>query len=342
MKQAYYLEPDKVGRKAFYLLKQVLEDEGLTAICKVVIKDREALAAIDPFDDTMLLTTLHWPDEIRSTEELDLPDEELEFKPAEIADGRAARRGDDRRVRPEPSTRTSTARRSMKVIEAKVEGRETVEVEEPEESGKLVDLMAALEASVSAATASRKEPVSVSEAKAARAQRAREGREGQARGSPKHREGEERRGRGGRRVRIAPQAQVVLVQPATGCGPSRVSAPTLCAPKPVRIGIGPERLRTVQVQFLRHIRDVAADREDTDADRAPDLRRALAIGHEAEDLSLARRQSAAALLPVDEIVHDRGRDGTVNVALVADDSAHGSEQVGRDGALHHVPLGACE
>ena len=65
MKSAYYLEPDKVGRKAFNLLKSVLHEDGLTAICKVVIKDREALAALDPFGDTMLLTTLHWPDEIR-------------------------------------------------------------------------------------------------------------------------------------------------------------------------------------------------------------------------------------------------------------------------------------
>ena len=85
VKSAYYVEPDKIGRKAFYLLKSVLEDEGLTAICKVVIKDREALAALDPFGETLLLTTLHWPDEIRSTEELDLPEEEFDFKPAELA-----------------------------------------------------------------------------------------------------------------------------------------------------------------------------------------------------------------------------------------------------------------
>ena len=84
VKSAYYVEPDKIGRKAFYLLKSVLEDEGLTAICKVVIKDREALAALDPFSETMLLTTLHWPDEIRSIEELDLPEEEFDFKPAEL------------------------------------------------------------------------------------------------------------------------------------------------------------------------------------------------------------------------------------------------------------------
>ena len=112
VKSAYYLEPDKVGRKAFYLLRSVLEDEGLTAICKVVIKDREALAAIDPFGDTMLMTTLHWPDEIRSTAELDLGDEEFEFKPAELAMAQSVGRGDDRRVRCRRSTRTSTALRS--------------------------------------------------------------------------------------------------------------------------------------------------------------------------------------------------------------------------------------
>ena len=69
----------------------------------------------------------------------------------------------------------NTAQFTARVIEAKVDGRETVEVEEAEPEGKLIDLMAALEASVSAATASRKEPVSVSEAKAARAKREEKG-----------------------------------------------------------------------------------------------------------------------------------------------------------------------
>jgi len=83
VKQAYYVEPDKIGQKAFSLLRAVLADKGLTAICKVVIKDREALAALDPFADTMVLSTLHWPDEIRAVADLDLPTEEFEFKPAE-------------------------------------------------------------------------------------------------------------------------------------------------------------------------------------------------------------------------------------------------------------------
>ena len=176
VKQAYYLEPDKIGRKAFYLLKSVLAEEGLTAICKVVIKDREALAALDPFADTMLLTTLHWPDEIRATSELDLPDEDFSFKPAELAMAKqlvSAMTGEFNPAEYKDEYRDAL----MQVIESKVEGHEVKTPEPVEESGKLVDLMAALEASVNAAKAARsgEKPVSVAEAKKARADKAEAG-----------------------------------------------------------------------------------------------------------------------------------------------------------------------
>jgi DNA end-binding protein Ku len=167
VKSAYYLEPDKIGRKAFNLLKTVLENEELTAICKVVIKDREALAALDPFGDTMLMTTLHWPDEIRSTKELDLGDEDYDFKPAELK--MAQQLVSAMTAEFDPSQYKDEYREALEtIIQAKVEGEETVDVEAPEESGKLIDLMAALEASVNAAKASRSEPTSVADAKAAK------------------------------------------------------------------------------------------------------------------------------------------------------------------------------
>jgi DNA end-binding protein Ku len=61
----------------------------------------------------------------------------------------------------------------LRVIEQKVEGKEVIEPEPVEETGNLVDLMAALEASVNAAKAARggEKPVSVAEAKKARAAR---------------------------------------------------------------------------------------------------------------------------------------------------------------------------
>jgi len=127
VKSAYYVEPDKIGRKAFYLLKSVLEEEGLTAICKVVIKDREALSALDPFGETMLLTTLHWPDEIRSIKELDLPEEDFDFKPAEKAMAKqlvSAMTGEF-----DPAQYKDEYREALEnVIQAKVDGKETVEI----------------------------------------------------------------------------------------------------------------------------------------------------------------------------------------------------------------------
>jgi DNA end-binding protein Ku len=175
VKSAYYLEPDKIGRKAFYLLKSVLEEDGLTAICKVVIKDREALAALDPFGDTMLMTTLHWPDEIRSTKELDLPDEEFTYKPAELA--MAKQLVSAMTAEFDPGQYKDEYREALEaVIQAKVEGKETVEIDEPEETGNLIDLMAALEASVKDAKARREAsgetPVSVADVKAAKASKA--------------------------------------------------------------------------------------------------------------------------------------------------------------------------
>ena len=83
MKQAYYLEPEQIGAKAFYLLKSVLTEQSKSAICKIVLKDREQLAALNPFSKTMLLTTLHWPDEVRSMDELNLPEDEIELKASE-------------------------------------------------------------------------------------------------------------------------------------------------------------------------------------------------------------------------------------------------------------------
>jgi DNA end-binding protein Ku len=150
VKQAYYLEPEAVGRKAFYLLKEVLAEEGLSAICKIVLKDREALAALNPFSNTMLLSTLYWPDEVRSTAELDLPDEEFKFKPAEKLMAKqlvAAMKGEF-----DPANYEDEYRKAlMAVIEAKIDGQPVVQPKTAEKPTKIADLMSVLEASVAAA-----------------------------------------------------------------------------------------------------------------------------------------------------------------------------------------------
>ena len=154
VKQAYYLEPEPVGRKAFYLLKSVLADAGKTAICKIVLKDREQLAALNPYTSTMLLTTLHWPDEVRSIEELELPDAEMDFKPAErqMAEQLVASMTGDFSA---DDYRDDYRQALMAVIEAKIAG-EVPEPAQRTEPTKIGDLMAALEASVAAARETRR------------------------------------------------------------------------------------------------------------------------------------------------------------------------------------------
>ncbi len=153
VKQSYYLEPDQVARKAFYLLKDVLAERGLRAIGKIVLRDREQLVALDPFSSTMLLSTLYWPDEIRTTDELTLPESEVEIKPAERA---MAEQLVATMTAPfDPAAYRDEYREALiGIIEAKAAGSEIAPAV-PEPSAALGDLMAALEASVAAAKAAR-------------------------------------------------------------------------------------------------------------------------------------------------------------------------------------------
>jgi DNA end-binding protein Ku len=158
VKQAYYLEPDPVGRKAFELLRQVLADQGKTAICKIVLKDREQLAALNPYTKTMLLTTLHWPDEIRSLEELNIPDEEIEVRPAERKMAEQLVASMTGEFKPD-EFKDDYREALMGVIEAKVAGEAPAPAQKVEPT-RIGDLMAALEASVATAREARREGAS--------------------------------------------------------------------------------------------------------------------------------------------------------------------------------------
>jgi DNA end-binding protein Ku len=168
VKQAYYLEPEAIGRKAFYLLKSVLADEGLSAICKIVLKDREALAAINPYGNTMVLSTLYWPDEVRAVDELELPQEEFDFKPAEKAMAQQlvqAMKGEFDADNYKDEYRQAL----LAVIEAKVAGKPAAKVEVVDRPTKLADLMSVLEASVAAARDAKSARGSGAKAKPAKA-----------------------------------------------------------------------------------------------------------------------------------------------------------------------------
>ena len=152
VKQAYYLEPEPVAKKAFFLLRQVLAKQGLRAVCKIVLRDRDQLAALDPFANTILLSTLYWPDEVRSVADLAIPEDDAEVRPAEVA--MAEQLVGMMTGEFDPKAYKDEYREALiAMIDAKAAGEEIAEPAAP--VAKLTDLVAALEASVAAAKAAR-------------------------------------------------------------------------------------------------------------------------------------------------------------------------------------------
>ncbi len=62
----YFVGPDKTGRHAYDLLVSALRDTGTVAICSLVIREHEHLAALEPSGDGLVLWTLRRDTEIRS------------------------------------------------------------------------------------------------------------------------------------------------------------------------------------------------------------------------------------------------------------------------------------
>ncbi|MGZ4037186.1 MAG: non-homologous end joining protein Ku, partial [Bacteroidia bacterium] len=71
--QPYYLEPEKSGEKAYALLRDALKASGKVGVASFVMRNKEALAIIRPYDKAIVLNRLRFEEEIRDTKELKLP-----------------------------------------------------------------------------------------------------------------------------------------------------------------------------------------------------------------------------------------------------------------------------
>jgi DNA end-binding protein Ku len=147
---AYYLEPDKSAQKPYALLKKTLEKTGRVAVAKFALRERERLVSMRAHDDVLVLNTLHWPDEIRSIEDLNLP-EDMKVSPAELK--MAESLVEMMAMKFDPSEFRDEYKQAFEqIVDAKVKGREDlVEAPEAEAETTVIDLMSALKASVAKA-----------------------------------------------------------------------------------------------------------------------------------------------------------------------------------------------
>lgn len=145
--KSYFLEPTDIGAKPFSLLRRALDETERVALARVTIRTRERLATLRTYEDGMILETMFWPDEIRSTGALDLPEgAETKVRPKELDMARSLIESLAEKFRPE--SYTDAYRDALEqLIARKVKG-ETRNAKRRKAEPKVIDLMEALQASV--------------------------------------------------------------------------------------------------------------------------------------------------------------------------------------------------
>lgn len=153
--KTYFLEADGPGIKPYVLLRDALIKTGKSAVVKVALRSREALALIRPRDDVLLLHTMLWPDELRDGS-FAAPPAEVTVSEAEVTMAQSfidALSGDF-----EPESYHDSYREALEaLVQSKAEGVPLEAEPEVPEQAEVVDLVAALRASVEAAKKRRAE-----------------------------------------------------------------------------------------------------------------------------------------------------------------------------------------
>ncbi len=152
----YYLEADGPGGKPYVLLRDALAKTGKAAVVKVALRSRESIALIRVKDDVMVLQTMLWPDEVRDPS-FAAPPNDVRVTDAEV--GMATMFIEQMSGEFTPEDYTDAYREAVEqLVASKLTGQPVTEEKAaaPREAD-VVDLVAALRASVEAAKKRREE-----------------------------------------------------------------------------------------------------------------------------------------------------------------------------------------
>ena len=143
-RKAYYLLPAEGAEKPYRLLARALEETGKVGIAKVVIRNKQHLAALRPYDGVLLLETMYYADEVRQPEDAPAP----QVRPAEVEMAKSlienlASTWDPKRYHDQYRNQL------LDLLEKKAEGEPLPEPQQ-ETGGEVIDLMDALRQSVAA------------------------------------------------------------------------------------------------------------------------------------------------------------------------------------------------
>lgn len=147
IEKTYYLGPDKGGERAYGLLSRAMSETGLVGVARYSARGKQYVVAVRPFGDQgLIMHQLHYQEEIRSFDEVpiaekpDISQAELDLA-IQIIEQIAADEFEAEKYTDEVKERV------LALIQQKVNG-ESIEVTPEQPKGEIIDLMAALKASL--------------------------------------------------------------------------------------------------------------------------------------------------------------------------------------------------
>ncbi|OAB39383.1 Ku protein [Paenibacillus macquariensis subsp. defensor] len=146
--KTYYLSPDQAGSNAYMLLMEAMRQSGKIGIAKISIRSKSSLAAIRVLDKCLAIETIFYPDEIRPVSQVpNLPEQTVvndkEMDMAKMLIEQLSTPFD-------PEKYTDDYRVALlQLIQNKVAGEE-VKIAPARQETNVIDLMAALQASIEA------------------------------------------------------------------------------------------------------------------------------------------------------------------------------------------------
>jgi DNA end-binding protein Ku len=145
--KTYYLSPDKGANKPYALLIEAMNEAKLAAVGRWATRGKAYIVLIRPINNVLTMQQLHFAADVRPSTEVDVPKTEVKAQELKLAKQLIEQQTSERF---DPAAYKDEHRgRIQAEIQKKVEGQEISVAEiEPESTGKVIDLMEALRASL--------------------------------------------------------------------------------------------------------------------------------------------------------------------------------------------------
>jgi DNA end-binding protein Ku len=148
----YYLAPGKGGDRAYRLLREAMRETELSAIGRYAARGKQYLVMLSPMEDAIMLEYLHYADEVRPMSEIPIPSGEVKDNELKLAVNLVQQLATDE-FKPE-QYKDDVHERVLELITRKIEGEDITQVPDEAPATQIIDLMAALKASLDKSSSS--------------------------------------------------------------------------------------------------------------------------------------------------------------------------------------------